>query len=244
MKITVAGFWGAYPEKDGATSCYVVEAGGETFLLDCGSGALAAIPHITSLQNINSVVVSHRHYDHTADLGSLIYSRVVAMGLKETDRPLTFYSPKIEEAFFHTYEKKGITEVKSFEEHSEIHIGRATITFFQTKHPAPCFAMKLEEEGTAIVYTADAVFDEGLAAFAEGADLLIAECSFYEGQDAAAFGHMNSTEAAEIAARAGVNELWLTHLPHFGEHRDLLREAGTRFNGEIKLAARNLCWEK
>lgn len=244
MKITVAGYWGAYPEKDGATSCYVVESEEETFLLDCGSGALAALPHVTSLNNINDVVVSHRHYDHVADLGSFVYSRVVAQGLKQTNVPLTIHAPEEEEEMFLTYEKEGASRLQSYKEDTELQIGSVNITFQETKHPAQCYAMKLEKDGIAVVYTADAVYDEALADFAAGADLLIAECSFYAAQDASVFGHMNSREAALTAQQAGVKELWLTHLPHFGEVKQLQKEAAEHYDGIIRLAERGLSWEK
>lgn len=41
MKFTVIGYWGAYPEKESATSCYVLENNGSTIVMDLGSGALS-----------------------------------------------------------------------------------------------------------------------------------------------------------------------------------------------------------
>ncbi|SDN59638.1 MBL fold metallo-hydrolase [Alkalicoccus daliensis] len=243
MKLTVAGYWGGYPEKGSATSCYVVESGSETFLLDCGSGALAALPYITELTNINSMVISHRHHDHVADIGSFVYSRLVALALKKTSSQLQLYAPAEEEEFFRSFEKKQTCNIYTYEQPDTVQIGDTEITFLPTGHPVPCYAMRLIENNTKIVYTADAVFDEGLIPFCKDADLLIAECSFYGDQDAKEYGHMNSREAAEIAERAGVKELWLTHLPHFGEHTDLLKEAAEIFSGTIQLAHRELSWE-
>jgi ribonuclease BN (tRNA processing enzyme) len=243
MKITTAGFWGAFPEENSATSCYVVKSEGETFLLDCGSGAMAVLPRIANRNDIDQMIISHRHFDHTADIGAFVYSRATAMGLKETDRPLTIHAPAGEKAFFQQFEKEKISELKLYETEDRLLIGGVRLTFQKTTHPAPCWAARLEKDGKTVVYTADTVYDEALVSFSEKADLLIAECSFYENQDASAFGHMNSREAARIAEAAGVKELWLSHLPHFGEHEQLKNEAEKYFSGKIHLAAEGLSWE-
>lgn len=242
MKITAAGFWGAFPEENSATSCYVVESEGETFLLDCGSGAMAVLPRLADRNSIHHMIISHRHFDHTADIGAFVYSRATAMGLKETDHPLTIHAPAEEKAFFQPFEKENISALKLYDPEDSISLGGIRITFQKTKHPAPCWAFRLEKDGKTIVYTADTTYDESLVPFCRDADLLIAECSFYEDQDASAFGHMNSREAAGTAEAAGVKELWLTHLPHFGTHKNLQREAEKYFSGTIQLVEEGLSW--
>jgi len=54
-----------------------------------------------------------------------------------------------------------------------------------------------------------------------------------DGTDA---GHLNSKQAGMIAERANVRKLVLTHLPHFGELNNLIKEAGEYYKGEIILA--------
>ncbi|WP_147803524.1 MBL fold metallo-hydrolase [Alkalicoccus halolimnae] len=243
MKISVAGYWGAYPEKDGATSCFVLESEGEVMLLDCGSGAVSALPHITPLEDITDVVVSHRHHDHTADLGALVYSRIVAMELENSDESLNFHVPKAEKDFFEVFNKEPFSKVETYEETDQLTCGSVTLSFMKTDHPVPCMAVRLQEEKRSIVYTADTVYSPELAAFSEGADLIIAECSFYKGQDAARYGHMSSTDAGRLAEEADAGELWLTHLPHFGNHNDLIREAEGEYSGYVQLAFRGLSKE-
>ena len=55
---------------------------------------------------------------------------------------------------------------------------------------------------------------------------------------------MTSEEAATIARDANVAELWLTHLPHFGERTQLVSEAKAVFSGKVQLAKTGLMWEK
>src|SRR5699024_6622068 len=117
-----------------------------------------------------------------------------------------------------------------------------SISFMETAHPVPCFAMRFEAAGQAIVYTADSSYLSDFIHFAKDADLFVCECNFYANMDGSAAGHMNSTDAASIAKEAGVGQLLLTHLPHFGNHEDLIQQASRDFDGKIELAQTGWSW--
>jgi ribonuclease BN (tRNA processing enzyme) len=70
--------------------------------------------------------------------------------------------------------------------------------------------------------------------------VLLCEASLYEAYRGKIPGHMSSGEAGRMAREAGVGKLVITHLPHFGNHADLLAEAGEAFGGETVMAARGL----
>ncbi|MBU9721893.1 MULTISPECIES: MBL fold metallo-hydrolase [Bacillaceae] len=245
MKLTVIGFWGAYPEKNEATSCYLLQDGGTNVLLDCGSGAVAQLQNYIDLAVIDAVILSHYHHDHVADIGVLTYSRVVDMNLKNTDQPLHIYGHQDDQQGYQQLGKKTFAEAYDYGEKSVLSIGSLSFTFHPTSHPAPCYAIKVKSQsGTSIVYSADTSYDESLVPFIEGADLLITETSFYEGQEAKSYGHMNSKEAATLAVKGNVKELLLAHLPHFGDHQQLVNEAKKYFKGPISLGKRGLTWEE
>ena len=46
MKLTIIGFWGGYPKKNGASSGYLLEHDGFNLLIDCGSGVLAKMQNM------------------------------------------------------------------------------------------------------------------------------------------------------------------------------------------------------
>ncbi|WP_181186231.1 MBL fold metallo-hydrolase [Alkalicoccus urumqiensis] len=236
MKVTVIGSWGAYPEKGEATSCYLVETQTEKWLLDCGSGALSCLPEFVRLEEIDRIFISHRHTDHTADAGAFVYSRLVAQALGSTDRPVHIYAPAEERAWLNSIVKEKAAVAHTYESGDSWMIDDVTWSFHRTAHPVPCWALRLEENNAALCYTADAVYDESLVNFASGASLLIAEASFYEDQPAADYGHMTSTEAGRLAEKAGAQELWLTHFPHFGNRSDLVMEAEKVYRGNVSTA--------
>lgn len=68
--------------------------------------------------------------------------------------------------------------------------------------------------GRRIVVTGDTGPCEALVEIAKSADLLISEATYCNDMAARAqeYGHMTAAWAAETARRAGVKELWLTHL--------------------------------
>ena len=84
MRLTVLGARGSIPVSGpqfalfgGSTSCYMVEAGGETIFLDAGTGLLSAP---TAFARPPVILLSHLHLDHVLGLG--MYPRLSRPGEK------------------------------------------------------------------------------------------------------------------------------------------------------------------
>ncbi len=243
MKFTVIGYWGAYPEKESATSCYVLETEEKNVVIDLGSGALSRLFRHYELEDLDAVVLSHFHHDHIADLGSLQYALLVQQHLNDSKTKIPIYAAKDNKKDFERLTHNG-TIGKAYQEGRELHIGEVMFSFLRTKHPKPCYAMRMTDGERTIVYTADTSYFSGLVDFARDADLLVAETSFYQGMDGKQAGHLTSEEVGKLASKANVGELWLTHLPHFGDHQDLVKEAQAQYNGNIQLASEGLSFGK
>src|SRR5699024_6661998 len=117
-----------------------------------------------------------------------------------------------------------------------------SITFLQTKHPVPCYGMRLTDGEQTIVYTADTSYQDDWISFSSKADVLITDCNFYGHQDGTDAGHMNSREGALIAEKAGVKELILSHLPQYGSQKQLVEEAKEVYQGTVHLAKEGFIW--
>ncbi|QXE02685.1 MBL fold metallo-hydrolase [Terribacillus sp. DMT04] len=242
MKVTVIGFWGAYPGWESASSCYLVEKDGYALLLDCGSGALSRMPGFIDPKKLDAVVLSHYHPDHVADIGALQHVWQVQNSLKGTEDVLPIYAHEENEAGFKNLTHK-FTKGIAYKPDEILSVGPFVISFMKTKHPVPCYGMRISDGESDIVYTADSSYLDEWAEFSKGADLLITDCNFYQDQDGEAAGHMNSLQVGGIAEQAGVKTLFLSHLPHFGEHRQLLEQASSVFGGKVNLAYEGLTWE-
>lgn len=86
-------------------------------------------------------------------------------------------------------------------------------------------------KGIKVTYCTDSRPVDGIAAAAEGSDLFICEGMYAEPEKLAKakqYKHMTFYEAAELAKRAGVEELWLTHfspsLVHAEKYMPKVRE--------------------
>lgn len=242
MKLTVNGFWGGYPAAYGATSSYILESNGFKLLLDCGSGALSRLQTKMDVMDIGAVILSHYHFDHIADIGVLQYAWKVQNILKETNLQLSIYGHQENMTEYQKLNHDN-TKAHAYNPAEPLQIGPFVIRFLKTNHPVPCYAMRISNGQSTIVYTADSSYKEEFIEFSKDADLLITDSNFYKGMDGSGAGHMTSTECAHIAKEAQVKELWLSHLPHFGTITDLKDQAEEIFEGTIRLADEGLTWE-
>jgi ribonuclease BN (tRNA processing enzyme) len=244
MKVTVIGYWGGFPAANEATSGYLFEHDGFRLLVDCGSGVLSKLQNYISVEELDAVVISHYHHDHVADIGPLQYARLIKTNLGASLQELPIYGHPFDRDGFARLAHKGITKAIAYDPEKPLEVGPFTITFMKTVHPVICYAMRITAGNATVVYTADSSYLPEFVPFSQNADLLICECNFYAGQNAAPAGHMTSEEAAAIARDANVGELLLTHLPHFGELSRLVSEAKAVFSGNVQLAKCGLVWEK
>ncbi|MBS4204125.1 MBL fold metallo-hydrolase [Lederbergia citrea] len=240
MKITIIGHWGGYPKAGEASSGYLLEYDGFKLLVDCGSAVLSQLQTYIKPEELDAVILSHYHPDHVADIGVLQHALLIGKYVNGHSRNLPIYGHPHDTASFNSLTYKDITTGISYEQDEKIHIGPFEIEFIKTKHPVACFAMRVSAGGKTLIYTADSAYFTELAEFAEKADIVLCESNFYKGMDGAAAGHMTSEEAGTLAAKAGVGKLVLTHLPHFGDHQQLVAEAKEQFTGEVVLASMGL----
>ena len=107
----------------------------------------------------------------------------------------------------------------------------------------PNFAVRVDAKGgLSMVYSSDTRPCDAVVTLARGADTLIHDATFSErdrGRVGSRVGaHSTAGEAGEVAARAGVRRLILTHIEaEYHEEVDLLaEEARKRFAGEVEIA--------
>ncbi|MCP3742556.1 MBL fold metallo-hydrolase [Rossellomorea sp. BNER] len=243
MKLTVIGQWGGYPKAGEASSGYLLEYDKFKLLVDCGSGVLSFLQTHIDVKELDALILSHYHPDHVADIGVLQHALLIQYHLGEYNRTLPVYAHTEDNASFSKLTYKNLMKGHQYNPNGTMEIGPFSISFLKTKHPVPCYAMRIEAGGKVLVYTADSAYREEFIPFAKDADVLLCESNFYGEMNGANAGHMTSFEAARIAKGASVKQLILTHLPHFGDLNQLVEEASSVFNGKIQLAKKDLTVE-
>jgi ribonuclease Z len=94
--------------------------------------------------------------------------------------------------------------------------------------------------GQRFAFVMDTRLCDGVYALAEGADLLVIESTFLDGEADLAwrFGHLTAGQAARVAAESGVRTLVLTHFSHrYPDPAPFAQEARRHFDGELVVAA-------
>ena len=220
MKLHVLGISGPFPESGGATSGYLLEAG-ETFLqLDLGSGVLARLTALMPPESVSAVLVSHWHFDHTADLPVLLYR------LEALHSSLRIFGPADESSAV----RKIVSGCPCFEltdvaPGDTLTIGSCAVRVGEARHPVPAVGYRIESGGRAFGYTGDTSTLPSLPAFYQGCSLLLADALFPAENWSEDKPHLSAALAAELARDAGAERLVLTHLNPVYSPRLLLREA-------------------
>ncbi|MDP9190512.1 MAG: MBL fold metallo-hydrolase [Acidobacteriota bacterium] len=247
------------PERAGPST--VVIAGDAWFVVDAGRGATMRIA-ATDLKyaNLRGVFLTHLHSDHTAGLPDL-FNTSWQFGRKTV--PLQLYGPrgtkKLANAMLDFFEEDIHWRRDVLEKHPaagatiRTHIvregvvyddGKVKITAFAVDHRpvVNAFGYRFESGGRTVVISGDTRPSENLVRHAKNADILVLEAYLPEHfarvdtpEVAARLTryHTSAEEAGQLAAKAGVRKLVLTHLIPGNAEETFRERAGREFKGEI-----------
>ncbi|WP_057893494.1 MBL fold metallo-hydrolase [Lacticaseibacillus brantae] len=213
MQIDILGYYGGYPANGVGTSAYLVRSGDYALLMDAGSQALLALEKLMSPADLDAVLLTHYHHDHTADVGVLQYNRQLSPD-KSKVSPLPIYGHTMDPLNFASLTFGPFTKAMGYTADSRLTLGPFDLSFLATEHPVPAFAVRITERssGKTLVNTSDTRMFAGLRPFATGADLLLADANFLADKPEPKW-HLTAPEAGQLAAAANVKQLVLTHLP-------------------------------
>lgn len=251
MRLTVIGCSGSYPGPDSSASCYLVEADdadGRTWrlLLDLGNGALGVLQRHVDALAIDAVLVSHLHPDHCSDLcGFYVLRKYHPAGIQPL---IPVWGPvgtaqRMTEAYG-LPDGIGMSDVFAFNEYAGgFEFGPFAIEPTLVEHPVDAFGLRVSAGGATLAYSGDTATCDGLDHVASGVDLFLCEASFRDTDDNPPGIHLTGVEAGEVATRAGVGRLVVTHVPPWFDKDAMLAEARSSFAGPTELAAVGAVYE-
>lgn len=242
MQLRVLGANGTYPTAGRPTAGYLVSHAGTFVLVDAGAGTLGALLDIMDPADLDAVVISHVHADHSSDIFPLYhYLRFGPRpidGLRlfvpegAVDRMTAFVDPS-DDHFTDVFDPVVPAAGREYP------VGEMIFRFGRADHPVPTLLLRVDVRGRGLAYSADTGTDSDLVALASGANTLLSEATF-QGTDKPAAHHLTAQEAGELAAAAGVERLILTHiLPTLDPNRSI-EEAAAVFRGDVMAAAAGL----
>ncbi|MBZ9844581.1 MBL fold metallo-hydrolase [Mesorhizobium sp. CA5] len=252
-------------------SSSLLEIGGRTIVVDCGLGVTRALTDAgVSLKALDLIFVTHVHSDHVLELGPLIHTAWTA-GLAT---PVTVFGPPGTGHYWQCFcqamefdieiriidegrpDIRDLITVEEFGEGSILDERGLTVTSLRVDHPpvTDCFALRFEQGGKSVVFSADTAFFPPLAEFAKAADILVHEAMLEEGverlvartgngarlREHLLASHSFADEAGRIASDAGVKRLVLNHLipaddPAIGED-DWIDAVRKTWSGDLTIA--------
>ncbi|GAB3695781.1 MBL fold metallo-hydrolase [Halorubrum pallidum] len=254
MELTVLGSGSAMPVSDRAQAGYLLADGDRSLLVDCGEGVLHRLAGTdVGYEGVSTVLLTHHHLDHVAALLPLVKARWLA-GAEH----LTVVGPTGTKALVdglldvHAYLDGRIDlSVREVSASRPFSAAGFDVAARETRHSMNGLAYRFSPpsvdadpaEGP-LTLSGDTEAFGGMAAFADGSDALVHDCSFPDGTDVS--NHPTPTSLGESLAGAEIDTLLLSHLyPHTGgREREMarsVREAG--FGGTVEAARDGLVVE-
>lgn len=230
MRLTILGNNGPFPASGGATSGYLLDCGGICLCLDLGSGTLSRLTALTPPEELDALLLSHWHFDHTADVLPLIY-RLESCA----EKPLHVFAPVDEGSpVRRIVQACGKIVLHDVKPGDSLQIGDVQVTVHMARHPVPAVMYRVEAAGKAFCYTGDTNTVEGLADFARHADFLLVDGLFTEAAWSEGKPHLSACLAAQLAKEAEVRRFVITHLNPAVDPVTLLKEArAIRLDAEL-----------
>jgi ribonuclease BN (tRNA processing enzyme) len=110
------------------------------------------------------------------------------------------------------------------------------VTVDRVNHPVETYGVRLEHGGRVLCYSSDTAACDTLVRLAQGADVFLCEASYLDGVDNPPDLHLTGREAGEVATKAGVGRLLLTHLvTAWGSESVTHEAAASAFAGPVEI---------
>lgn len=216
-----------------------------TVLIDCGPGVLVKLTDL-EVSQLKAVVITHRHADHCLDLMAIAYRLLFPSAGKK----LPLYGPPSVGDMIQQYDALfGISSLPTLhhpietafefipvEPGNDFEIdGFGAFSTCPMHHPIETMAVKSYTYQFAI--TADGAYTSVLQEFCEGCNLLIAEATYPddEGRHIESHGHMSAKQCAELAQRAGIQVLVVSHLSDPNDSERTMEIVAKYFKGKAVL---------
>ena len=230
LTLTVLGHSGSYPSAESACSGYLLRSSSATLWLDAGNGSLANLQRHVDLRDVDAVVLSHEHPDHTADLAGFY---VACKYYLHRDHVPVYAPAGVSDSVYYSGDPIAWHDVT---DGSRAEIGGLSLTFSRTDHPTETLAVRVDGEGRSLGYSADSGPAWSLSSLGPGLDLALCEATYLSDSEGRA-QHMSARQAGRSGREAEVRRLVLTHMQPGVSVEAIAAEGAEAFGRDVEVAA-------
>jgi len=224
VELTLLGTGDAFASHGRFQSGYIIDAPECRILMEAGPTALCAMKRSGfKPADIDIILISHLHGDH---FGGLPFFLLEYLYESPRQTNLTIAGPRhLEERtwrLFHTMfpgtkadlqKLIGRLEFVVLEPGDEAKLGPMQVAAMRTPHmkpPETSLALRLQINGKTLVFSGDSGWSEEIVNFADGADLFLCECTYFDSTELDF--HMNYPGLSANRERFKVGRMLLTHV--------------------------------
>ncbi len=242
FRLTVIGSGTCVPSARRGSPGLLIQTQESSFLVDCGPGTMGRLAKIgIGPEKIDALFQTHIHPDHISDLVAFLFANNYGQPVRTADLSiigapgLGEFIGKLQGIYEHWLEAKNYKLQLLEATGGPIELQGISINTSPVKHSKLSMAYRFtDREGKSIVVSGDTDYCRELVDLAQGADLLVLECSHPDALKVE--GHLSPRYAGIIAREAECNKLVLTHFYPQCDDADILGECRREFSGEIFLA--------
>jgi ribonuclease BN (tRNA processing enzyme) len=246
INVTILGSGTCVPSLKRSSCSVLMQVGTSKLLFDSGPGTMRRLLEAhTTIFEISHIFYSHFHPDHSSEFIPFIFATKYPDNHRRTG-PLTvaggrgfgeFYEG-LKTAYGRWIElapqQLNIIEFDNQKSDSR-QFEEFTVETAPVAHNPESIAYRLTgSDGCSAVYTGDTDFCETIINLAQNTDLLICECAMPDRFRVK--GHLTPSLAGDLATKAGVRQLVLTHFYPQCDQADIAAECRKTYAGQLILA--------
>ena len=209
-RLTILGSSARFATTDRACSGYLLDFDGHRLWLDAGAGTWQNLLAHCAYEDVEGVIVTHRHPDHATDVFQMEHA--LLYGPRGPQPPMSLWAPAETLDALTAFKELDAFDPYVIVGGDSIEFAGATLRFVSMAHPPETVGVRVETTDGVLAYSADTGESADFGALAGGADLFVCEASNQD-SDEIWEGHLRASQAGRIASDVGVHRLVLTHLP-------------------------------